>query len=846
MIMRFLTMMAVNVLAVTNVFAFYEASSWNIAARPRQVNESQTDANYILWHNSVIYVNDSNDTAIAGVLRDFIKNEFGFDIPVTNIRPNDNIIELNRDRVNNTHQEEYRLNISSNGIIISGYDKAAVRNGVALLMAILSDQRLCLESRRLIVPHVQISDWPAMSGFRGMHIQMYSIPVELDSIKRFIDGATLLRLNTLIFDIGHNWQSTTSGANGSYTRANLIELVQYAKTRGFTVIPSMNLLAHSERGPIWHTAKANGIDMSDSQNYILIGQILDEIKVIFDNPVYFHAGMDEAVENIQSNAATLAKTEKNTFIDHIIHVNNMCKARGMQMMIWHDMLVTNAEVSEVATGTPGPEGTAAARNLVPDDIIIGVWDYNNGGGLTCIPLFMNAGNQVFGCGWLDVSVPQMANAVLTNNIAGMITGTWSDVFLSTDPIAQPFLNHEHYCRALALTGHYSWYTLSETQPVRSEVFDPTAFSNMCRWERTTRRIPRNFNIVDLSSMTAHRNSGDTASGMISEFSNFTYQKDGLTYFKGVPFKVDLNNYMEWQSQFNGSFNSQDHQNSSNYKHRVTITNGATSRTFDVDGINIDRADDQIIIYTNARNRTGTGVWGCESVVSNGKIVLTQYYNSADSRVPRNGFVLSAHGTKMPLISDMPVGSTVTVERVYSDHSEPAFVTNNRTPAITSSVSVPVNRKFDNIVLLHTTVYGILPGGSDLFRYRLIYDDGSIFEKFVNFGKNIGAFNEPTSLYDPETSKNVLMAYSNYSRSPFQGQIQQIYAFKIQNPYPAKNVQSIRFIRNISSAATGLIILGITTYDEFCGDYTLISDFDEDCYVGINDLSIFSQHWLTSY
>ena len=80
---------------------------------------------------------------------------------------------------------------------------------------------MCLESRRLVVPNVQTADWPVLTGFRGMHIQMYSVPVELDSIKRFIDGALLLRMNTLIFDIGHNWQSTTSGANGLYTHETL-------------------------------------------------------------------------------------------------------------------------------------------------------------------------------------------------------------------------------------------------------------------------------------------------------------------------------------------------------------------------------------------------------------------------------------------------------------------------------------------------------------------------------------------------------------------------------------------------------------------------------------------------
>ncbi|OHB56945.1 MAG: hypothetical protein A2Y12_08985 [Planctomycetes bacterium GWF2_42_9] len=847
--MRFFAMLIMNVSVAANTFGFYEASAWNIAARPRQVNEIAGNPGFVLRHSSTIYVADDNDMTIAGVLRDYIKEHFGFILTIVRGKPVGNVIGLKRDVINNTRQEQYKLDILPSEVGIAGHDRGAVRNGVALLMGILSDPRLCLESRLLIIPSVQITDWPKITGFRGMHLQIYSTPFEPDSIKRFVDGAMLLRMNTLVFDIGSNWKSTTNKANGSYTREQIRELVQYAKVRGFTVIPSMNLLGHSERGPIWYSKRGEGIDMTNSLNYSLVGSMLTEMVVDYDNPAYFHGGMDEALTTIQLNAAAMNKTERDTLKDHIIAINNICKARGMQLIIWHDMLVDSSEVSEVASGTPAPNGTAAARPLVPNDVIINVWDYNNGGGVTCVQLFKMLGNPVIGLAWMDVSVSDMSNTVVTQNLAGMITGTWTDICVYPNPLAQVFWQNEHFSRSLALGGHYSWYSRAEVGDSRTVGFDPAVFSNLCRWERGTRRIPRDCNFIDMSAITGLRNLDDDGPRIINAVNAAVPHKNGLSYFRGMPFKVDTSRYLEWQSKFSGSFAIADNQNSPAYKHRVTIKKGSTKlRTFDVDGVNIGRGQDQLVIYTNQNRRTNTSIWGSETVVSNGKVVLMQTYNSADSRIPRNGFVLSAHGSRMgDIATGVSLGDTVTVERVYSDHNEPAFVLDNRAiPATSSGKFITVNSKIQNLEILQSAVYSTMPGDAPVVGYMFTYSDNSQSGPYnMYFGRELGAFNESVGMYDPNVSKKIWLAYTNYGKDSFQGEVEEIYSFHWKNPVPEKTVKTITISRGANAPLIGVVVLGMTSYNDFCGEYNFAGDFDDDCLVGLKDLSVFTEQWLMS-
>jgi hypothetical protein len=92
--------------------------------------------------------------------------------------------------------------------------------------------------------------------------------------------------------------------------------------------------------------------------------------------------------------------------------------------------------------------------------------------------------------------------------------------------------------------------------------------------------------------------------------------------------------------------------------RVVI--GAQSHS--IDGINVYRASNLLILYTPARGaRTGTNQYGTEVAVVNG--VVTQVQTSVGNMaIPSNGYVLSGHGTSNTwLRNNARVGSVVRLE-----------------------------------------------------------------------------------------------------------------------------------------------------------------------------------------
>lgn len=84
-----------------------------------------------------------------------------------------------------------------------------------------------------------------------------------------------------------------------------------------------------------------------------------------------------------------------------------------------------------------------------------------------------------------------------------------------------------------------------------------------------------------------------------------------------------------------------------------------------------RGPNQLIVYTPAFGlRTGTNEFGTEAIVENNMVVSL---NGADSIIPKNGFVISGHGSaKKWILQNIQVGSKVYID--YSANSLRVFLT----------------------------------------------------------------------------------------------------------------------------------------------------------------------------
>ena len=81
----------------------------------------------------------------------------------------------------------------------------------------------------------------------------------------------------------------------------------------------------------------------------------------------------------------------------------------------------------------------------------------------------------------------------------------------------------------------------------------------------------------------------------------------------------------------------------------------------IDGVNVYRGTDKIIIYDNDKGATtGTNIYGAEAVVdSNGCVTKINPYGYGNSAIPEGGFVISGNGAGSTWItSNISVGSKV--------------------------------------------------------------------------------------------------------------------------------------------------------------------------------------------
>ena len=180
-----------------------------------------------------------------------------------------------------TSVEAYHLNIGEKVVTISGKTTTGVFYGIQSLLALITPDQWGSKSASLSIPRYNIQDAPRF-GYRGMHLDIARNYNDLKAIKKLVDGMAFYKMNKLhlhltddegwrleipglpeLTEVGAQRGYTPdesdrlapaygSGADGSQghgsgylTRAEFIELLQYATRRHIEVIPELNVPGHA-------------------------------------------------------------------------------------------------------------------------------------------------------------------------------------------------------------------------------------------------------------------------------------------------------------------------------------------------------------------------------------------------------------------------------------------------------------------------------------------------------------------------------------------------------------------------------------------------------------------------
>lgn len=235
-------------------------------------------------------------------------------------------------------KEIYAIKTQANTIHIIAEDVRGFINAFQTLLQLIPIK----QQSSISIPAVSIVDYPQFR-YRGMHLDVVRHIFPIEYIKKYIDYLTFHKFNTfhwhLTDDQGWRFETTTypklnsigswrdstlighfkttparydgKRYGGYYTKAEIKEILDYAKVRGITVIPELDIPGHSRAAiaaysqlstkpdTTWNVATTWG--MYNRQNNVLapndftfqfLKDIFKELTDLFPS-AYIHIGGDE-------------------------------------------------------------------------------------------------------------------------------------------------------------------------------------------------------------------------------------------------------------------------------------------------------------------------------------------------------------------------------------------------------------------------------------------------------------------------------------------------------------------------------------------------------------------------
>ncbi|SKB26079.1 hexosaminidase [Parapedobacter luteus] len=230
--------------------------------------------------------------------------------------------------------DAYRLLIDTSGITITAHQPAAMRYGILTLM-----QLAYTLPNGGVLPAMLIEDKPRF-GYRGLHLDVSGHFYPVSFLKKFIDIMALYKFNSFHWHLAGGpgwrleikrypeltqkaaWRTHTrwkdwwqkgrrylpaghpNASGGYYTQDEARDLVAYAKRKGITIVPEIDVLGHADEVlAVYPQLSCTGrpyqhgeFCIGNEETFTFLRHVLEEVVDIFPS-TYIHIGGDEANGN---------------------------------------------------------------------------------------------------------------------------------------------------------------------------------------------------------------------------------------------------------------------------------------------------------------------------------------------------------------------------------------------------------------------------------------------------------------------------------------------------------------------------------------------------------------------
>ncbi|MGE6219507.1 beta-N-acetylhexosaminidase [Nubsella zeaxanthinifaciens] len=424
-------------LALISVSTFSLNAQVNIIPKPVAATVGSNNAVFtISTETKIVIQNDSLQNAAVYFNR-YLEQYLQYKLTITKNAAIKNYIKLSVNPNINEHADAYTLNTSQNGITIVGKSAKAVFYGIQSLIQLLPSEK----SKTLPVAEVTITDYPRFD-YRGMHLDVSRHFFDVAFIKQYIDYLALHKMNYFHWHLtdDHGWRIeikkypklTEIGAwrNGSiiglwpgkgnenikyqvlpndvkitpadatiktdgmrhggfYTQDEVREVIKYAADRYITVIPEIEMPAHSMAAlaayPEFGTDPKSGYKVAETwgmmnkynnvfqptdKTFSFLEDVLTEVMNLFPSK-YVHIGGDEASKIWWKKSAETQQIMKEKGIKDevalqsyfINRIEKFVNSKGKIIIGWDEILDGGLAPNAVVMSWRGEKGGIAAAKV---------------------------------------------------------------------------------------------------------------------------------------------------------------------------------------------------------------------------------------------------------------------------------------------------------------------------------------------------------------------------------------------------------------------------------------------------------------------------------------------------
>ena len=287
--------------------------------------------------------------------------------------------------------------------------------------------------------------------WRAVHLLDYNTDSALDALAQNLEALAKQGINVVILEVDYNFafKSHPELRRGTdpITRDGARRFAESCKKFGIRLIPQFQSLGHqswkAETFPLLTVypqfdltpgafPNNEGIycrewDPLNPEVWRVVFQLMDEIIDAFRADA-LHAGMDEVfLLGSDQSPSTKGKDPGVLFANAVKEIHSHLRKRHVEMLMWGDRLIDAAKY-DFGEWEAAKNGTAAAVDLIPKDIIICDWHYQTRADYPSIGMFTRKGFRVLSAGWNSTdatwSLINYNRSRVSPKVLGYLFTTW--------------------------------------------------------------------------------------------------------------------------------------------------------------------------------------------------------------------------------------------------------------------------------------------------------------------------------------------------------------------------------------------------------------------------------------